>query len=81
MTLAGLLQAVPDRRDTMVIIESTANGFDEFKVMWDRAVASESEFVPVFCAWWEQPEYRRSCPAEFEATEKEACIAETFDLD
>ncbi len=81
MTLAGLLQAVPDRRDTMVIIESTANGFDEFKVMWDRAVANESEFVPVFCAWWEQPEYRRSCPAEFEVTEKEARIAETFDLD
>ena len=81
MTLAGLLQAVPDRRDTMVIIESTANGFDEFKVMWDRAVASESEFVPVFCAWWEQPEYRRSCPAEFEVTEKEARIAETFGLD
>ena len=81
MTLAGLLQAVPDRRDTMVIIESTANGFDEFKVMWDRAVANESEFVPVFCAWWEQPEYRRKCPAEFEVTEKEARIAETFGLD
>ena len=81
MTLAGLLQAVPDRRDTMVIIESTANGFDEFKVMWDRAVANESEFVPVFCAWWEQPEYRRNCPAEFEVTEKEVRIAEIFGLD
>ncbi len=81
MTLAGLLQAVPDRRDTMVIIESTANGFDEFKAMWDRAVANESEFVPVFCAWWEQLEYRKCCPAEFEVTEKEARIAETFGLD
>lgn len=81
MTLAGLLQAVPDRRDTMVIIESTANGFDEFKAMWDRALANESEFVPVFCAWWEQPEYRKCCPAEFEVTEKEARIAETFGLD
>ena len=33
-TLLGLLQAVPNTANTMVIIESTANGYDDFK-MWE----------------------------------------------
>lgn len=58
-TLTGLLQAVPDAIDTMVIIESTANGFDAFKKRWDAAVSGESGFVAVFCGWHEMAEYRR----------------------
>ncbi|MBQ7646669.1 MAG: hypothetical protein IJS94_05305 [Clostridia bacterium] len=57
-TLTGLLQAVPNLPDTMVIIESTANGFDDFKDMWDSAVNKESDFVPLFFPWFEMKEYR-----------------------
>jgi hypothetical protein len=57
-TLAGLLQAVPYDINTMVVIESTANGYDDFKDLWDKAVNGENDFVPVFCAWWELEEYR-----------------------
>ena len=60
-TFTGLMQAVPDKPETMVIVESTANGFDFFKELWDAAVAGRNDFVPVFCAWWELPEYRRTC--------------------
>ena len=81
LTLAGAMQAVPDRPGTMVIIESTANGFDEFKQMWDRAVAGESEFVPVFCAWWELEEYRREPEEGVQWTDEERALCARYGLD
>lgn len=44
--LAGALQAVvPTGR---VIIETTANGFNEFKTFWDRSVEGKTGFLPLF---------------------------------
>lgn len=80
-TLAGLLNAVPDAPDTMVIIESTANGFDAFKRRWDDAVAGKSGFVPVFCAWWELEEYRRTPEPDFVRTAAEEALAGLYGLD
>ena len=45
-TLDGLLSAVPDDPQTAVIIESTPNGFNEFKDFWDDAVAGKNGFLP-----------------------------------
>lgn len=56
-TLAGILQAVPSLPGTMVVIESTANGFEDFKERWDAAAAGENDFEPVFFAWFENPDY------------------------
>jgi len=83
---AGLIQAVPNNADTLVIIESTANGFDDFKDKWDRAVEGESDFVAVFFAWFELDEYRMTIPLEFELQTSgrygnEVQIRNTFDLD
>lgn len=58
-TLLGILQAVPALPGTMVFIESTAKGFDDFKIRWDAAVAGRSDFVPLFVGWDEEPDYRR----------------------
>ena len=80
-TLAGLLNAVLDAPDTMVIIESTANGFDAFKRRWDDAVAGKSGFVPVFCAWWELEEYRRTPEPGFVRTAAEDALAALYGLD
>ena len=85
-TLAGLMQAVPDKPGTLVIIESTANGYDDFKTLWDRAVAKQRDgdpdgFVPVFFPWFEMPEYRRPVPEGFQATPEEREMADTFGLD
>ena len=57
-TLAGLLQSVPHLPKTSIIIESTANGFETFKKLWDQSVTGESDFIPLFVAWWELPEYQ-----------------------
>ena len=57
--MLSLMQAVPHDPQTMVIIESTANGVGgEFHQQWLRAVRGESEFVPLFFPWWEHQEYR-----------------------
>jgi len=59
--MGAVMSAVPGDADTEVIVESTANGVgNEFHIMWERAVAGESEWVPFFFAWWEHPEYVRA---------------------
>ncbi len=78
-TLTGLLQAVPNHKDTMVIIESTANGYDDFKDMWDKAVSGENDFIPVFCAWQEHKEYTLAYNG-FELTEEETRLKEIYSL-
>lgn len=78
-TLTGLLQAVPNLPDTMIIIESTANGFEKFKELWDQAVAGENDFYPLFVAWHELPEY--SMPySGFTLTKEEEEIKELYNL-
>lgn len=56
--LAGILQAVPKTSETEVVIESTANGFNDFKELWDDAVAGRNEWVPLFFAWHHHQDYR-----------------------
>jgi hypothetical protein len=78
-TLLGLLQAVPDMPGTMIIIESTANGYDYYKELWDMAVAGESEYVPLFVAWWELDEYQRPYTG-FELTADERRLKALYGL-
>lgn len=47
----SLLNAVYDRPDTCIILESTANGFNWFKDRWDRAKRGDSAYEPVFIGW------------------------------
>lgn len=66
-TMLGLLQAVPDQPNTMVVLESTANGVgDWFHEMWGKAERGENEFTPIFLPWFIQPEYRREFTSEAE---------------
>lgn len=78
-TLTGLLQSVPNLPDTMIIIESTANGYDKFKELWEQAVNGESDFIPLFVAWYELPEY--SMPySGFKLTDEEIKLKELYNL-
>lgn len=65
----ALMQSVPDQPDTMVVIESTANGMNHFEKLWTEAVAGQNEFVPFFWPWWKQPEYERPFVNESEREE------------
>ena len=40
-------------KDSIQILESTANGFNEFKDLWDS-----SEWINCFYEWWKTPEYK-----------------------
>ena len=84
-TFTGLVQAVPDLPGTVIIIESTANGYDEFKKKWDAAVKAERDgtdgYTPIFFPWYEMPEYRRKPLPDFKRTEEEELLAATYGLD
>lgn len=62
--LTGILQSVPNIPGTIVIIESTANGMNAFKELWDAAEAGENDFIPMFFAWHDYSEYKLSVTEE-----------------
>lgn len=78
-TLTGLLQAVPNLPNTIIIIESTANGFEYFKELWDKAVKSENDFVPLFVGWNELKEYQMPY-TDFDLTQEEIELQKQYGL-
>lgn len=79
-TMLGLLQAVPDTPDSMIIIESTANGYDYFKELWDSAVRGESDFIPLFVGWNELDEYKTPLTSGFKLTDDEKELKKMYNL-
>lgn len=80
-TWLGIMQAVPAEKNTMVIVESTANGFDEFHRMWEAAVRGENDFEPLFFPWFENADYRMKVPPGTQWNPVEAAMAEEYGLD
>ncbi len=78
--ITGILQAVPASPGTSIIIESTANGFDEFHARWEAAVRGESDYIPFFAAWYEEPQYSMPVPPGTEWTIAERELAERYNL-
>ena len=81
--LAGLLSACTD--DAIVIIESTANGYNDFKKKWDQAVedklkGDDDGWIPLFFPWYGDPQYRAAYNG-FELTSEEERMKEKFGLD
>ncbi|MDN4078186.1 DNA packaging protein [Paenibacillus polymyxa] len=79
--LLSLLAALSKEPGSLGVIESTANGMEEFKKMWDAAVKGESDFTPLFFAWFEMPDYRKPVPPGFELTEEERELKAKYSLD
>jgi hypothetical protein len=68
--LTSLLNTVPhDDPDTLVLMESTANGHDYFKWLWDQAEAGNSDYLCFFSPWFEDEKYRRRFADETERAE------------
>ncbi|MBX5462802.1 MAG: hypothetical protein IRZ28_17135 [Steroidobacteraceae bacterium] len=69
--LLALLNAVPEEQETIVVLESTANGRNHFFRRWQRAVEGEEDpevggsYVPIFAPWWRDP----ACTARFRSEE------------
>lgn len=70
--LTGILNTLPQHGSSLLVIESTANGFNYFKTLWDQAVNGENDFIPLFFPWYEMKEYRKPWHGEeFTAEEKQ----------
>ncbi len=78
---AALIQTVPDMDDTEIVIETTANGYNEFRKYWRKAEAGESEFMPIFLPWSIDTAYRARPSVGFEMTADERQLAELHELD
>lgn len=79
--VAGVLQTVPDGAGSLIFLESTANGVgDFFHETWQAAVRGENDYEPVFYAWFEMAEYRRSAVG-IEFTEEELDYQALFGVD
>lgn len=79
-TMLALSQSVPNLPGTIIIIESTANGVGgEFYEMWQKAVAGENGYTPMFFPWCDCEEYRM--PArDFLPTDEEREVQELHGL-
>lgn len=69
----SILNTVPDRPGTMIIIESTANGYNGFRRRWVTATSGRGGYAALFIAWYEDPEY---VLAFANSEEREAFIAQ-----
>ena len=56
------------------IVESTANGAEYYKELWDEAVAGKNEFTPVFVGWWLEKENTVFAPEDFQLTTDEKAL-------
>ena len=79
----ALNQAIPNTRDTAVIVESTAFGMSGiFYDLWQGAVTGTNGYIPFFSAWFESPEYREAVSAGFqERTIEEDELVAKYGLD
>ena len=77
----ALFQAVPAEPGTSIIVETTPNGFNEFKKFWDDSVAGNTDFIPLFFPWYEDPDYRKPVPPGTKWTAEELKMQELYGLD
>ena len=75
-TMTSLMQSVPDH-NAIVIVESTALGMNYFYDLWTAAENGENNYVPIFVAWWENPDYESEYTG-FELTPYENMLMKTI---
>lgn len=63
-TFLGLLQA--SKKAKMIILETTANGFNDFKNDWDESKKGYGDYQTVFLAWNKFKSYSKNFESELE---------------
>jgi hypothetical protein len=58
--LTSLLNAVPDEPETMIVLESTSNGYNHWRDLCLAAQAGRNDFALVFLPWFMEPQYARA---------------------
>lgn len=78
--LLGLMNGVPDTPETLIALETTANGFNFFEKMWREAEEGQADpatgtlFTTFFAGWTEDP----TCVMPFSNADEEAEFAESI---
>jgi hypothetical protein len=72
--------------DSLVLLESTANGHNEFKLLCDQAINGEGDYPLFFAGWHADLRYRRAMTARDAAAfevrdDDEAALVKRFALD
>ncbi len=77
----AIMQAVPNKQNTAVFIESTANGVSgKFYDLWKGACEGTNGFVPVFLPWFIQEEYAETPTGGMELTPDEQELKDNYNL-
>ena len=79
--IASLFQIVPDVDGSEAIIESTANGYNDFHKLWRLAESGASEWLPIFLPWSLDPEYRKKPDEDFTITAEEVELKKLYGLE
>lgn len=68
--MLSLMQGIPDEDKTMVFLETTANGENEFCEWWrqkeEEAEKGETDWILIFLSWKDHKEYSRAFVTEAE---------------
>ncbi len=79
--MLAALQQVPSHADTMVILESTANGVGGyFHDMYWKAKGGKNDFLAIFLAWFIFPDYVRPIEPGFKLNAEEVDMKKAFNL-
>jgi hypothetical protein len=61
--MAGLLPSIPDQPETILMLETTANGLGDFHQFWQEKKRlyeqGQTEWIPIFLPWKDHEEYVR----------------------
>lgn len=81
--LGGALDAVPATTDSLIVVESTAKGMNEFYDLYVQAKTGQSDWAPIFIPWHEDEGYRLHVPPEGlgELDKDERDLVRRFHLD
>jgi hypothetical protein len=74
--LLGLLSTVPADSETLVILESTANGNNFFRDLWDDAVDGKNGYIPFFAPWHQDDANRRPFMSDADRREFEGQVGQ-----
>jgi hypothetical protein len=78
---AGVVQAVPGRPGTEIILESTAAGpWGEFYERWQQAEAQIGDYEAIFVPWFWTEDYTRDVPEGFSLDDEERECQRLFGL-
>jgi Terminase RNaseH-like domain len=81
--MPSLMNAIPNRHGTIVILESTANGVGGFFYdEWMKAVRGESEYTALFFPWFKHYEYtiRNTTLTQKQLSQKEKDLQQAYGL-